>query len=81
MRPVSRSAVFIMCILLVLLMVCSVAAQHYRLPARLWFNASQLWQPVEPDAIKLGEYRAVLQGKEIKGIEDDASSLTFDPIR
>lgn len=81
MRPVSRSTVFIICIMLVLLIVCSVAAQHDRLPARLWFNVSQLWQPVEPDAIKLGEYHVVLQGMEIKGIEDDASSLTFDPIR
>ena len=81
MRPVSRSTVFIICIMLVLLIVCSVAAQHDRLPARLWFNVSQLLQPVEPDAIKLGEYHVVLQGMEIKGIEDDASSLTFDPIR
>ena len=81
MRPVSRSTVFTLCIVLVALLACGVAAQHFRMPERIWFHLSQQWQPVNPDAINLGEYRAVLQGKAIEGLEDDVSALTFDPIR
>ncbi|PAA30923.1 DNA-binding protein [Pseudomonas fragi] len=81
MRPVSRSSVFTLCIVLVALLACGVAAQHFRMPERIWFHLSQQWQPVNPDAINLGEYRAALQGKAIEGLEDDVSALTFDPIR
>ena len=81
MRPVSRSTVFKCCIALVALLACGVAAQHYRVPERIWFNVSQLWQPVSPDAINLAGYRAVLQGKVIEGLDDDVSALTYDPIR
>ncbi|WP_315248642.1 SdiA-regulated domain-containing protein [Pseudomonas fragi] len=81
MRPVSRSTVFTLCIVLVALLACGVAAQHFRMPERIWFHLSQQWQPVNPDAINLGEYCAVLQGKAIEGLEDDVSALTFDPIR
>jgi len=81
MRPVSRSTVFTLCIVLVALLACGVAAQHFRMPERIWFHLSQQWLPVNPDSINLGEYRAVLQGKAIEGLEDDVSALTFDPIR
>nr|WP_249921242.1 SdiA-regulated domain-containing protein [Pseudomonas lundensis] len=57
------------------------AAQHVRLFERAWFNARQLWEPVDPQSINLGEYQAVLQGQKIEGLEDDVSALTYDPLR
>ncbi|PAA13014.1 SdiA-regulated domain-containing protein [Pseudomonas fragi] len=81
MRRVNRSTVLTLCIALAALLAASFAAQHFRLFERAWFQASQLWQPVDPNAINLGEYRAVVQGQVIDGLEDDVSALTFDPVR
>lgn len=81
MRRVNRTTVLTLCIALVALLAASFAAQHFRLFERAWFQASQLWQPVDPNAINLGEYRAVVQGQVIDGLEDDVSALTFDPVR
>ena len=81
MRRVNRTTVLTLCIALVALLAASFAAQHFRLFERAWFQASQLWQPLDPNAINLGEYRAVVQGQVIDGLEDDVSALTFDPLR
>ena len=81
MRRVNRTTVFTLCITLVALLAASFAAQHFRLFERTWFQISQMWHPANPDAINLGDYRAVLQGKVIEGLEDDVSALTFDPLR
>ena len=81
MHRVNRTTVLTLCIALVALLAASFAAQHFRLFERAWFQASQLWQPVDPNAINLGEYRAVVQGQVIDGLEDDVSALTFDPVR
>ena len=81
MRRVNRTTVFTLCITLVALLAAGFAAQHFRLFERTWFQISQMWHPANPDAINLGDYRAVLQGKVIEGLEDDVSALTFDPLR
>ena len=81
MRRFNRTTVLTLCIALVALLAASFAAQHFRLFERAWFQASQLWQPVDPNAINLGEYRAVVQGQVIDGLDDDVSALTFDPVR
>ena len=81
MRRFNRTTVLTLCIALVALLAASFAAQHFRLFERAWFQASQLWQPVDPNAINLSEYRAVVQGQVIDGLEDDVSALTFDPVR
>lgn len=81
MRRVNRTTVFTLCITLVALLAAGFAAQHFRLFERTWFQISQMWHPADPDAINLGDYRAVLQGKVIEGLEDDVSALTFDPLR
>ena len=81
MRRVNRTTVFTLCITLVALLAASFAAQHFRLFERTWFQISQMWHPANPDAINLGDYRAVMQGKVIEGLEDDVSALTFDPLR
>ena len=81
MRRASRSTVFFISLLLVVFVAGGFAAQHYRLFERTWFNTRQLWEPMDPNAINLGEYRAVLQGQIIEGLEDDVSALTYDPLR
>lgn len=81
MRRTRRSTVFFISLLLVVFVAAGFAAQHVRLFERAWFNARQLWEPVDPQSINLGEYQAVLQGKKIEGLEDDVSALTYDPLR
>ena len=81
MRRVSRSTALALGVTLVALVAAGFAAQHFRLFERTWFQVSQLWQAADPDAINLGEYRAVVQGQVIDGLEDDVSALTFDPVR
>lgn len=81
MSRVSRSTPLFLGVLLVALLAAGFAAQHYRLFDRTWFNLSLLWQPANPNAINLGDYRAVLQGRVIEGLEDNVSALTFDPVR
>lgn len=68
-------------VLLLTLLAAGFAAQHYRLFEHTWFKVSRLWQLANPAAINLGEYRAVLQGQVIEGLEDDVSALTYDPLR
>jgi len=81
MPRVSRSTPLLLGVLLVALLAAGFAAQHYRLFDRTWFNLSLLWQPANLNAINLGEYRAVLQGRVIDGLEDNVSALTYDPVR
>ena len=81
MRRNRRSTVFFISLLLVVFVAAGFAAQHVRLFERAWFNARQLWEPVDPQSINLGEYQAVLQGQKIEGLEDDVSALTYDPLR
>ena len=81
MRRNRRSTVFFISLLLMVFVAAGFAAQHVRLFERAWFNARQLWEPVDPQSINLGEYQAVLQGQKIEGLEDDVSALTYDPLR
>ena len=67
--------------LLLALLAAGFAAQHYRLFEHTWFKVNRLWQLANPAAINLGEYRAVLQGQVIEGLEDNVSALTYDPLR
>ena len=81
MRRVNRSTALVLCITLVALVAAGFGAQHLRLFERSWFQLSQLWQTADPTAINLGEYRAMVQGKVIEGLEDNVSALTYDPLR
>jgi len=81
MRRTHRLTLFIICLGLVALVTATYAAHHYRLFERAWFNVSRVWAPENPNGIHLGEYRAVLQGKVIEGLDDDVSALTYDPLR
>ena len=81
MRRVNRPTAVTFFIVLVALLATGVTAQHFRLFERTWFQISQMWHPANLNAINLGDYRAVLQGKVIEGLDDDVSALTFDPLR
>lgn len=76
-----RARPLVLCLMLVAVLAGGIVAQHFRLFERTWFQISLLWQPADPSAINLGDYRAVLQGKIIDGLEDDVSALTYDPLR
>lgn len=81
MSRFSRSTFVLSSVIFLALLAAGFSAQHYRLFDRTWFNFSLLWQSANPDAINLGEYRAVLQGQKIDGLEDNVSALTYDPVR
>lgn len=76
-----RTSPLVLCVMLVAFLAVGFVAQHFRLFERTWFQISLMWQPSDPSAINLGDYRAVLQGKTIDGLEDDVSALTYDPLR
>lgn len=76
-----RPRPLILCLMLVAMLVAGFVAQHFRLFERTWFQISLLWQSTDASTINLGDYRAVIQGKKIDGLEDDVSALTYDPLR
>lgn len=76
-----RPRPLVLCLMLVAMLVAGSVAQHFRLFERTWFQISLLWQSTDASAINLGDYRAVIQGKKIDGLEDDVSALTYDPLR
>ena len=80
MQRAKRSTVIVIGLML-LALVTAVGGHHYRLFERAWFNVQQLWQPMDVDAINLGDFRAVLQAQKIEGLVDDVSALTYDPLR
>ena len=81
MRRVNRLTLLLVSMIFLTLVTGAIAAQHYRLFERAWFNVKQMWEPTDPNAINLGEYRAVVQAQAIEGLDDDVSALTYDPIR
>ena len=81
MRRVNRLTLLLVSMIFLALVTGAIAAQHYRLFERAWFNIQQMWETTDPSAINLGEYRAVVQARAIEGLDDDVSALTYDPIR
>ena len=69
----------LLCCLLVLVFLAR-AGQQNRLFERGWFNLNQWLSGVSEGSIDLGSYRALLQARPIKGVEN-VSALTFDPSR
>lgn len=65
------------------LLLAIAAGQHFRLFELTWFQFGQ-WQQAdqrEAASLWLPDYRAVIQGQPVEGIEDDLSALTYDPDR
>lgn len=80
MRRLSRPQwLLLLCCLLVLVFLAR-AGQQNRLFERGWFNLNHWLSGVSEGSIDLGSYRALLQARPIKGVEN-VSALTFDPSR
>ncbi len=70
-------------LLTVALLLVLAAGVHYRLFERGWFHLNQ-WhrgEPAEDASLWLPDYQVTIQGKVVRGIDDDLSALTFDPDR
>ena len=65
------------------LLLAIAAGQHYKLFERAWFNLAQWYHGDTRRAASLWlpDYRAVVQARQVEGIDDDLSALTFDPDR
>lgn len=65
------------------LLLALFAGLRFQLFERAWFNFSQWHQAEERQAssLWLPDYRAVIQARQVVGIADDLSGLTFDPDR
>ncbi|MBO3277860.1 SdiA-regulated domain-containing protein [Pseudomonas schmalbachii] len=77
---------FFRLLLIVLLIVLAALAwlgQQFRVYERGWFAVRE-WRHAESwreRSIWLPDYRVVIEGKEIEGLDDDVSALTYDPDR
>ncbi|WP_433768459.1 SdiA-regulated domain-containing protein [Pseudomonas putida] len=81
MRRFARPKPLILLVLMIALILSVAIGQYLRLFERAWFNLNTLWQPVNAQSIGLDQYRVVLEGQVIDGLDDDVSALTYDPIR
>lgn len=63
------------------LLLAIAAGQHYKLFERTWFNLTQWYHGDTRRAASLWlpDYRALVQARQVEGIDDDLSALTFDP--
>jgi len=65
------------------LLLLGLFAQEYRLFERAWFNVQQ-WQQAgngQQASVLLADYQVDIEAKEIEGLNDDVSALTYDPDR
>ncbi|HEF4758961.1 TPA: SdiA-regulated domain-containing protein [Pseudomonas putida] len=81
MRRFARPKPLIFILSMIALIVLIAIGQYLRWFERAWFNLHTLWQPVNAQSIGLDQYRVVLEGQVIEGLDDDVSALTFDPVR
>lgn len=81
MRRFARPKPLILFVLALALILLIVLGQYLRLFERAWFNLHTLWQPMNAQSIGLDQYRVVVEGQVIDGLDDDVSALTFDPVR
>jgi len=81
MRRLVRSKTLLALLAVIAASVLIVMGQHLRLFERAWFNVYTVWQPKATQSIGLDQYRVVLEGQVIEGVDNDVSALTFDPVR
>lgn len=81
MRRLARPKPLALILLIAVVLVMGVAAQYYRLYERAWFNLQSWLHPLSEQSMALNDYRVVIEGKVIDGLDDDVSALTFDPVR
>jgi uncharacterized protein YjiK len=80
MRRLNRYSLLVL-VLAVLIALLFVVDRRYRFTERAAFNWQMFWQSESREVIALGQYRAVVEGQPIEGLEDDVSALSYDPDR
>jgi uncharacterized protein YjiK len=80
MRRLNRYSLVVL-VLAVLIALLFVVDRRYRFTERAAFNWQMFWQAESREVIALGQYRAVVEGQPIEGLEDDVSALSYDPDR
>jgi uncharacterized protein YjiK len=75
------NSVLLTLLILLLLAVSYLVTREYRVIERVWFNWQVFWQSSDAQALGLGDYEVVIEGRAIEGLEDNVSALSFDPQR
>jgi uncharacterized protein YjiK len=65
----------------VLVVASFFVGREYRVVERLWFNWHVFWQSADAESLGLSDYKVVIEGKPIKGLDDNVSALSYDPDR
>ncbi|CAH0308545.1 hypothetical protein SRABI70_04632 [Pseudomonas sp. Bi70] len=78
-RLISIKGLLLLLVLALSAALIAVAVQ-FRLFERAWFNVSQ---PAEAPAhsLWLSDYKVVIEAKQLEGVAEDVSALTYDPDR
>jgi uncharacterized protein YjiK len=77
----SASRMIVVLVVILLAFLAFFANREYRFTERALFNWHLLWQDKDAPVIGLGDYRVVIEGRVIAGLEDDVSALSYDPDR
>lgn len=80
MRRLNRYSLFVL-VLAIVIALLFVADRRFRFMGQAAFNWQMLWQSDAIDTLGLDQYRVVVEGQPIEGLNDDASALSYDPDR
>jgi uncharacterized protein YjiK len=75
------NSVLLTLLILLLLAVSYLVTREYRVIERVWFNWHVFWQASDAQALGLDDYEVVVEAREIEGLQDNVSALSFDPQR
>jgi uncharacterized protein YjiK len=75
------NSVLLTLLILLLLAVSYLVTREYRVIERVWFNWHVFWQASDAQALGLDDYEVVVEAREIEGLRDNVSALSFDPQR
>ena len=75
------NSVLLTLLVLLLLAVSYLVTREYRVVERVWFNWHVFWQASDAQALGLDDYEVVIEAREIEGLQDNVSALSFDPQR
>jgi uncharacterized protein YjiK len=80
MRRLNRYSLYIL-VLAIAVAVLFVVDRRFRFADQAAFSWQMWWQSDSVDSLRLDQYRVVVEGQRIEGLEDDVSALSYDPDR
>lgn len=80
MRRLNRLSLLVL-VVAVLATLLLMADRRYRFAEQAAFDWRMFWQSESREVIGLSQYRVVIEGQPIEGLEDDVSALSYDPDR